>query len=237
MWIERLDIRGFKRLQGVYEFSPHLTVIDGGNEAGKSSMHDAVTRTLFGFSKGERRKRSGESLLSRCAPWTGNPYAINAIVHANDRNYSIEWDFAEHTVKLRDMERGEDLSAQVLGGRDEITLGHFLLKLDRDDFRHACCLDQAKITAVAHSESLVGALQQAVESGARDTGVEEATERLNTVLRAEIGVRVDTLQPNSSGRLQQLHTRTAELEELLAAADRGRGEIAVLEQERSELKD
>lgn len=237
MWIERLDIRGFKRLQGVYEFSPHLTVIDGGNEAGKSSMHDAVTRTLFGFSKSERRKRSGDSALTLCAPWEDNPFAVNAVVRANDRSYSIEWDFAEHTVKLRDIERGEDLSAQVLGARDEITLGRYLLHLDLDDFRHACCLDQAKITAVAHSESLVGALQQAVESGARDTGVEDATERLNAVLRAEIGVRVDTLQPNPTGRVQQLHMRTAELEELLATADRGRGEIAELDQERHELAD
>ena len=237
MWVERLDIRGFKRLQGLFEFSPHLTVIDGGNEAGKSSMHDAVTRTLFGFSKSERRKREGDSVLTRCAPWNRNPFAVNAVVRTNNRSYAIEWDFAEHAVKLRDIDRGEDLSAQVLGARDEVTLGRFLLKLDLDDFRHACCLDQAKITAVAHSESLVGALQQAVETGARETGVEEATERLDAFLRGEIGVRVDTLQPNPKGRLQQLQTRAAELEELLAAADQSRGEIAGLEEERQELTD
>lgn len=237
MWIERLDIRGFKRLQGVFEFSPRLTVIDGGNEAGKSSMHDAVTRALFGFSKSERRMRGGESVLTRCAPWMGSPFAMNAVVRTNDRSYAIEWDFAEHTVKLRDIERGEDLSAKVLGSRDEVTLGRYLLQLDLDDFRRACCLDQAKITAVAHSESLVGALQQAVETGARDTGVEDATQRLDAVLRADIGVRVDTLQPNPTGRLQRLQTRAAQLEELLTGAEQSRSEIAGLEQERHALTD
>lgn len=237
MWIERLDIRGFKRLQGTYDFSPHLTVINGGNEAGKSSMHDAIIRTLFGFSKSERRMRGGESVWTRCAPWNGDPFAVNAVVRLSDRSYAIEWDFASHRVRLRDIERGEDLSAQVLGARDEVALGQYLLKLGLDDFRHACCLDQAKITAVAHSESLVGALQQAVESGARDTGVEEATERLDEFLRAEIGVRVNTLQPNPTGRLRRLQTRAFELKELLGGANQDHSEITGLEQERHELAD
>lgn len=237
MWVERLDIRGFRRLEGVYEFSPHLSVIDGGNEAGKSSMHDAVTRTLFGFSKSERRRRAGDSVQTRCAPWNGNPFAINAVVHRSERRYSIEWDFAEHRVTLRDLVSGEDLSARVGGHGDDVTLGSFLLQLGLDDFRHACCLDQAKIAAVMHSESLVGALQRAVERGATDSGVEEASERLNDFLRNEIGVRVDTLQPNPKGRMRALEARAEELAQLLTVADQAREEIAGLEQQRQGLVD
>src|SRR5215211_1130591 len=157
MWDERLDVRGFRRLRGVFEFSPHLTVIDGGNEAGKSSMHDALTRALFGFSKSERRKRAGQSLMTRCAPWDGNSFAINAVVHRADSRYAIEWDFTEHQARLRDLDTGDDLSARIRGRGDDVALGSFLLQLELEDFRHACCLDQAKITAVVHSESLVGA--------------------------------------------------------------------------------
>src|SRR4051794_23361536 len=89
VWIEQLDIRGFKRLQGEYELSRRLTVFHGVNEAGKSSLHEALTRTLCGFSSGERRRYGGESELERCAPWNGNPFAINATVHTQDRRVRI----------------------------------------------------------------------------------------------------------------------------------------------------
>ncbi len=36
MWIERLDIQGFKQLAGSCTFGPGLTVLHGPNEAGKT---------------------------------------------------------------------------------------------------------------------------------------------------------------------------------------------------------
>jgi uncharacterized protein YhaN len=49
VWIERLDVAGFKQLRGAFAFGTGLTVVHGPNEAGKSALQDATLRALFGF--------------------------------------------------------------------------------------------------------------------------------------------------------------------------------------------
>jgi DNA repair exonuclease SbcCD ATPase subunit len=232
VWIEHLDIRGFKRLQGEFDFSPQLTIVAGANEAGKSTMHEALLRTLFGFSRSERRRYEGQSTLTRCQPWNGNPFRINAVVHANGNRFRVEWDFVEHAVTLVDADSGEDRSNEVRAKGDDVTLGDFLLKLGLDDFRQACCLSQAEVAAVVKSESLVVALQRAVELGATDAGVEVAVEHLNDCLRSEIGVRVDSLQPNPAGRLRGLKDRGQALIGTIDEAEATERQVAEIEQRR-----
>lgn len=218
MWVEHLDIRGYKRLSGEYDFDQRLSVICGANEAGKSSMHDAVVRALFGFSRTERRRSGGESELDRCRPWNDDPYAIYATVRTDDGRLRLEWDFAEHSVTVRNLDSGEDLSAQMHGSRGDVLLGRHLLGLELDDFRQACCLDQAEISAVASSESLVVAMQRAVELGTTESGVDAADARLRDALSSDIGVRVDNLEPTRAGRLRGLLDRRDELHAELSRA-------------------
>ena len=148
VWVERLDIRGYKRLSGDFNFDRRLSIICGVNEAGKSSMQDAIVRALFGFSRGERRRYAGSSELDRCAPWNGNPYALHATVNTSDGRLRLEWDLENHEVTVRNLDSGEDLSAQMLGSGSDVVLGDYLLGLELDDFRQACCLDQGAISAV-----------------------------------------------------------------------------------------
>ena len=44
MWIEHLDVAGFRQLHGVFAFGRGLTVVHGPNEAGKSALQDATLR-------------------------------------------------------------------------------------------------------------------------------------------------------------------------------------------------
>src|SRR5712691_9935736 len=97
MWIERLDVQGFRGPVGEFEFSPSLNLVVGDNEAGKSTLHEALIRSLFGFSASERRRYRGSSIRDNCRPWDGRPFGLVAGVRdAADRDYRIEWDFAAH---------------------------------------------------------------------------------------------------------------------------------------------
>ena len=237
VWIEHLDIRGYKRLRGEYDFDQRLSIICGANEAGKTSMHDAIVRALFGFSRSERRRSGGESELDRCQPWgDGTTYAIHATVHTEEGRIRIEWDFAEHDVTVRNLDSSEDLSARMSGSHGDVLLGQHLLGLDLADFRQACCVDQAEISAVASSESLVVAMQRAVELGTTESGVEAADARLRDALGSDIGVRVDNLQPTRAGRLHRLLDRREELRTELSRAEATQEEIAERERELQRLE-
>ena len=54
--IERLEIGGFRGLSGPFAFTPGLNLVAGDNEAGKSTLHDALIRSLYGFAAPERRR-------------------------------------------------------------------------------------------------------------------------------------------------------------------------------------
>lgn len=237
MWVESLDVRGFKRLQGSFTLSPQLTVVLGRNEAGKSTMHEALLRALFGFSKRERRKSAGESDLTRCRPWNGGPFAINAVVRTVEVKLRIEWDFKHHAVRLIDTASNEDRTAEVRGKGEEVHLGKWLVDLELADFREACCLSQVQLAGVAKSETLVVALQRAVELGSSDSGIEGALERLDGCLREQIGVRVDNLQANKNGTLATLLSRREKLQAMLADAAQSEDELAGIERERVALID
>ena len=189
MWVSELDVRGFKHLSGQWPLEPGLTIVTGPNESGKSTFHEILIRALFGFSKSERRKdyRKGGSSKDRRRPWNGAPFAVNAILEdVGGRRLRIEWDFEQHQIKLLDADTGKDLSAQVRGKRDEVNLGRFLLDIGLEEYTEVCCLRQEAICAVKHSEELTLALRRSIESGTKDTGVEEADARLAAYLRERL---------------------------------------------------
>lgn len=69
MWIERLDIDGFGRLAGPFVFGPGLTLVTGPNEAGKTTLQEALVRAMFGFTSKERRRYGGTAVKDDFDPW------------------------------------------------------------------------------------------------------------------------------------------------------------------------
>jgi DNA repair exonuclease SbcCD ATPase subunit len=236
VWVERIVIEGFRRLHGTFEFSPSLTVVVGPNEAGKSSLHEALVRALHGYSKPERRRVRGASLRDRYAPWEGSrDYALVARVRDGERLFEVDWDFETHAVKVTD-ERGRDVSDAVAGRGDDVELGRYLFGVGLDDFRQVCCIDQDALLAVSQSPSLGVALQEAVANVAGDVAVEEAIERLNEFLRSTVGARTDNLNPTPTGRLSVLARQRRELIEALTASDEARDELTTISAEAARLR-
>ncbi len=240
MWIEHLDVAGFKQLHGVFAFGPGLTVVHGPNEAGKSALQDATLRALFGFTAGERRMRNGASTLTAARPWSGGRYGVSALVHgARDRrSLRIVWNFAGHTMTVHDADTGEDLSPTVRGQRQDVSLGHWLFGLELDDYRQACCLFQVAVEPVVHSDGLVGALRAAVERGAPDGGgVGAADELLKAFLGSRLGLHGRWYSPLPSGESARIDRELDAASAALGEARTAREEIAELSVERAALED
>jgi len=235
VWVERVQIEGFRGLHGSFEFARGLNVVVGPNESGKSSLHEALIRLLCGFSRTERRRNRGSSLRERLAPWDGRQYALTGRVRDDERIYDIRWDFAAHAVQLTD-ERGRDRSDEVLSRGDDVKLGDFLFGVGPDDFRQVCCVDQDALLGVRHSPSLGVALQEAVANVVGDVAVEDAIERLNEFLRSVVGVRIDTLSPTAAGRLSALARERCELIQTLTVSEEVRERLSQTSAEAGRLR-
>jgi DNA repair exonuclease SbcCD ATPase subunit len=230
MWIERLDVRGFRHLRGGFTLARGLTVVTGPNEAGKSTLHELLMRILFGFSAPERRRTGGESHKDRCRPWDGGSFGANATLRdvRDGRSLLVEWDFERHAVVLRDQDTGEDLSAGVRRKRDDVELGELLLGIGLEQFRDVCCLHQAAIRPVVGSEPLKLVLRKSIETGTPDIGVEDADTRLTTYLREKLGVHSGHYGLLAKGALATLEAERGDLQTGLERCEDARAEIADL---------
>lgn len=165
MWVEQIDIRGFRRLSTTVELSRGLNLVHGKNEAGKSTLFDALVCGLFGFSRAERRGPDSTQVLSR--PWTHSQHALQLVLRETSHRDAlrVEWSLGDHRVSVYDNFTGEDLSGAVGKVAGDVDLGSWLLGIELAEFRDVCCLDQATIKPVHGSENLKQALQASVASG------------------------------------------------------------------------
>ena len=72
MRVERLDLVAFGPFRDRrIDFAPGLTVIYGPNEAGKSSLHAALTTALCGVRRARGKTRDEQLFEERHRPWSG----------------------------------------------------------------------------------------------------------------------------------------------------------------------
>jgi hypothetical protein len=229
MRVERLEVAGYKHLNGLFVFGPRITVVTGPNESGKSTLHGALENGLFGFSSADRRQRGGSSPKDLCRPWDGAPFrVVVAFVDTSGRTIRMDWDFDQDTVDVHDVVIGQRLLHEQPTQRQDFTVGPTFLGMEREEHHQLSCLFQEGLSPVRPSENLRQALQRAVEATpANERGVEEADDRLRDLL-STIGVQSNHYGALAGGRLRSLEHQITELEGQLDAARVGRAELDAL---------
>ena len=227
--LESVEIRGFKRLRGEWELGGELTLVTGPNESGKSTLHEALIRALFGFSPEERRNREGSSPKDERSPWDGGPFgAVLRVLDSGGRELLLTWDFARGLAILEDALTGQTLGREQPKQRHDYELGAQLVGMKREEFLQVCCLYQGALQPLLASEELELSLQRALESApGGETGVQDADANLRGRLQA-LGVNVLTYRELRDGALAQAIARESELEQGLEQARAQRSELQAL---------
>lgn len=233
--IERLELRGYGRLRGTYDFGPTLTVVTGANESGKSSLHEALGNMMFGFSQDERRRRGGISPKEHRRPWEGGPFGgVMSIVSADGRLLRFDWDFEHDRVEVLDDLTGDLLIREAPQQRADSSIGPAFLGVSRERHRQLGSLFQHSLEPVEPSTTLRQALQSAVEAmGTDELGVSEADALLKALL-SSLGVNSSHYGNTPSGRVAQLEAQIASLEQALAQARDGRADLDRLAEQQTE---
>ncbi len=225
--IEQFDVFGYQHLSDVYEFRPGLNVVTGPNESGKSTLHEALTVGLFGFSCEDRRRSGGVSPKDLRRPWSGARFGgVLTVLDGDGRRLRVRWDFESDLVDVTDCATGERVLREQPQRRTDYAVGHRLLGLSREDHRQLSCLFQVGLEPVRPSETLRQSLQRAVEATAGDGGVETADARLRALL-SDLGVHAGHYGTTARGRLARteadVHALDARLTQASGGSARARG--------------
>ncbi len=214
MLVQRIALERFGRLdQQAYTFRPGLNLVKGPNEAGKTTLQEALLFALLGNPRHMtlERVKSVDDHVS----WGENQrFSITLdIVDSNGTSHRLRKDWDQGTACLTDLqtgEREEDIDA-VQRAIGEM-LGHGSLKL----LQSTVCVEQDAIDELSTGRREIGDQLQSMVTGG---GPEEAT--VSTVLEdlerkiAEMRRGWRTAAPKNPGPIKVRQDQIAELEQRL----------------------
>jgi exonuclease SbcC len=237
MILERLEITGFGCLHDITtDLHPHVTVIAGANESGKSTLLRAVRGALYGVDAGGQGRAVDRSDWARYEPWTRGGYGL-ALTYKLDDGRRIRvarrLDTREQPVQVLEL-GGSELTDELRSGR-AVTPGRFHLGIDEAVFCATAWLgdDGLRIDAPESARQRAGQLQEAIERLADTRRGVTAAQALGRIREAMD--RVGSERRNASplgvaaARLRTLDLILADARTRLAAVAVDQERLAVLD--------
>ncbi len=177
-----LELEGYGKLADRrFSFSPGLTIVSGPNEAGKSTLVDAIIAVLYG--PGRKDDRDAKR------PWSGANYRGRLRYALHDgREFEIQRDFAKdgRTAKIFDR-NGNDVTAELTVNKNVVP-GEVQLNIPREVFINASCVRQQGVAIDGeHAARISASLAQALDGGPREDAARCALEALEAALKTEVG--------------------------------------------------
>ena len=194
MRLERIELPGFGCLSGFQaEFAPGLNLFHGMNEAGKSTLQQAICALLFGFYDGDRARPEETARHERFRPWAlGSTFRGCLTYQLEDgASYEVRRDFASSDVptQLIDPATGLDVSSHFGQGRHgNLPFARKHLGMSRAVFQSCAFISQGEVFQVDRStpRQIGDAIASLADSARRDVSASSAIDRLDTLL-ARIG--------------------------------------------------
>lgn len=227
MRLTSIDLAGFGCLRGFRaDLGPGLNLFFGDNEAGKSTLQQAICTMLYGFYDGERATAAENARHKRFRPWPDGPYRGVLTYSLEDgRGYEVRRDFSTSDVvtQVIDAAMGLDVSSQFGRGRHgKVPFARAHLGMSRSVFESCAFISQGEVFELSkNAPTEIGdAIAALADSARRDVSAARAIEKLDAATR-RIG--------RDSARTAELPVARDNLrrkKEELAAADAARAAVA-----------
>ena len=176
--IIRLELVGFGQFRGrSITFGEGLNLIEGENEAGKSTVQAFLTGMFYGFFQPEAKRRSYTFHQEKYKPWDGGSYRGVLVCRRGERSYRIErsFDRDSESVRVYDAQTGEDCTQEFPYHpvTRQVQVGETLLGMTKTAFLTTASIAQLSCGSVSREESFSAQLNDRLLSmtGTGDTGL------------------------------------------------------------------
>jgi DNA repair exonuclease SbcCD ATPase subunit len=179
MILRKLRLERFGRFtQGQWEFAPGLTVVRGPNEAGKSTMREAIVRLLLP----DRKVDTQDSSFLALRTWgTDRRFVIEGEFEAAGAAWSLVRDFDAERVALICEGTGETLTEEPAVAE---RIWELLGVASREVYETTACLAQQEFVRLEAGERVAELLQQTVVGAGAETGAQSVLSELDARIRA-----------------------------------------------------
>ncbi len=219
MKITALRVKGFGRLRDrEFAFGPGLTIVHGPNEAGKSTLHAALSASAFGLTPGGRRKPAHTAVIERHRPWQADRYASSLELERGDgRRVRLDWDFDRQSFAVIDAATGADLTSDHGAGTSPEVLTQTLHGVARDAYLRVGCVGQDELARIdGDASDVCEAIERAAGQSQAQSGSQAAVDRLRARRKLVAGLNRNQANPLPRAEAQVAHLR-AELGDAIAA--------------------
>lgn len=193
MQLDTMSIVGFGRLTNAeFSFHPGINLIVGPNEAGKSTLLQAIFTMLYGFYDSGSVKSSSREWMSAFQPWgmKSEYHASLTFSLADGQKFRVERYFGNRMkTSVYLLPHKQDVSGRFRSDSyGRLYFADDLLGMNRAVFESTCCLRQSELVKLEGSAAAItDAIMRLATAGAGDTNSAQAIKILETTLSDDIG--------------------------------------------------
>ena len=190
MIIESVQLTGFGGLSGEYAFAGGLNLIIAENEAGKTTLAEALVALLYGLRSGGRRG-GGSGVFSRdYTPIAADSFAGSAVIcTSSGRRLNIWRDFAQDILRVLELDSGRDITREFDSPPNGDCLGEKITGLSFSQYRKLALLGQDELNKSWDFVEFVDSLSKIFSTdGSAGVSLEEARAALMESINAYDGV-------------------------------------------------
>lgn len=245
MKLTRIAIDGFGCLSDFsVDLAPGLHIFFGPNEAGKSTLQQAILALMYGFYASDNVKRRETALHDRFRPWSDSRYSgLMEYRLQNGSAFRVQRDFSVSDVPTTvwDLSVGKDATDEFgRGRRGNVPFMVKQLGMPKGVFETCAFVSQGEIFEItgenrASPQEIGDTIVSLADTGRRDVSARLAIERLEKVLREQVGTKQARTTPLPVVR-NKLRDVERELEDIKSVQAEVAQEAAELERAGDECR-
>ncbi len=202
MRLIQTNLHGFRQLVNrTFDFVPGMNLIYGPNEAGKSTLMEALAVLLYGYYGEGRIAAADRERLAQLMPWSGADSLGGSLRYQRDdgNGFLVERVFAPYqSASVTRINDGRDITSEFAGESEgRLYVGEAHLGINKDVFENLCRVRQYELALLEQSAKPISETIMRLSSSmaAEGTTVTQALEVLETAYREKVGTARSSTKP------------------------------------------